>query len=78
MAGLKSLAARIRSARFQVQRSQDVRLQDLRSQEKGQGLIEYVLILGLITLIGYATLGQPGNTVNEMITRAADSVATVS
>lgn len=46
--------------------------------EDGQGLVEYGLILALITLTGIALLQTPANIVNSMLTKVAESLTTVT
>lgn len=49
-----------------------------RQNEDGQGVIEYGLILALVTLLAIATLNAPGAKMNEILMRAADSITSVS
>ena len=49
-----------------------------RSDEDGQGLVEYGLILALVTLMAIATLNAPGAKMNKIIQDVADSLSTVS
>jgi Flp pilus assembly pilin Flp len=44
----------------------------------GQGLVEYGLILGLVTLIAIFTLLAPAGRVNALIQAVASSLSTVS
>jgi Flp pilus assembly pilin Flp len=46
--------------------------------EDGQGLVEYGLILALVTLLGIGVLGSLGGTTNNFIGRVGDSLTTVS
>lgn len=47
-------------------------------KEEGQGLVEYGLILALITILGIATLNQLGLVTNDFINKAATTLTTVS
>jgi pilus assembly protein Flp/PilA len=44
----------------------------------GQGLVEYGLILGLITIVCIAALSASGNQVNGIIQKVASSLSSVS
>jgi Flp pilus assembly pilin Flp len=46
--------------------------------EEGQGLVEYGLILALVTLVAIFSLTGPSGKMNEMIQRVGDSLTTVS
>ena len=51
----------------------------LRSRsDEGQGLVEYGLILGLITIVCIAALSASGRQVNGIIQKVASSLSTVS
>lgn len=49
-----------------------------RRDEDGQGLVEYGLILALITLVAIFSLSSPGVKMNEIFMRVADSLTSVS
>lgn len=49
-----------------------------RSSEDGQGLVEYGLILALVTLIAIATLNAPGQKMSWILQQCADSLNSVS
>lgn len=46
--------------------------------DEGQGLIEYGLILGLVTLLAFVSYTNFGHTTTDMIEKVAASVTTVS
>lgn len=48
------------------------------ADEEGQGLVEYGLILGLITIVCIAALSASGNQINGIIQKVASSLSTVS
>lgn len=49
-----------------------------RYKKRGQGLVEYGLILGLIAVVAIAALNATGRNVNTMLRRVANTLDTVS
>ena len=49
-----------------------------RKDEEGQGLVEYGLILGLIAVVAIAALNATGGSVNDLVQKVANSLASVS
>jgi Flp pilus assembly pilin Flp len=49
-----------------------------RGRKRGQGLVEYGLILGLIAVVAIAALNASGRNVNAMLQRVANTLDTVS
>lgn len=47
-------------------------------RKRGQGLVEYGLILGLIAVVAIAALNASGRNVNAMLQRVANTLDTVS
>jgi Flp pilus assembly pilin Flp len=43
--------------------------------EKGQALVEYVLILGLLSIVSVALLTAVGTSVTDLLSRVADRLA---
>lgn len=48
------------------------------SSEEGQGVVEYGLILALVTLVAIFSLTGPGGKTIDLIQRVGDSLTTVS
>lgn len=46
--------------------------------EDGQGLIEYGLILGLVTILAFVSYTNFGHQTTNMLNQVAESVATIS
>ena len=49
-----------------------------RLRRRGQGLVEYGLILGLIAVVAIAALSSTGTQVNALVQKVAKSPSTVS
>ena len=46
--------------------------------EEGQGLVEYGLILGLVTVVAFAAYTNFGRSATNLIQKVGDSVSTAS
>ena len=42
----------------------------LKEEESGQGMVEYALILGLVSIIAIVAVGNVGTKINEIWTKA--------
>jgi pilus assembly protein Flp/PilA len=51
-----------------------VKYQDLMSREEGQDLIEYALVVGLISIAAVAGLGSAATAVNSVISKITSSL----
>ena len=49
-------------------------LSELRSQEEGQGLVEYALILFLVAVVSIAALAAIGGSVTNVLQTVANSL----
>ena len=43
-------------------------------EEEGQGLVEYALIIGLISIVAIAALSAAGGSINSMFTSVSDKL----
>lgn len=46
--------------------------------DEGQGVIEYGLIIGLVTLLAFISYTNFGTSTSNMINKVADSVSSIS
>jgi pilus assembly protein Flp/PilA len=54
------------------------RLQRLTRNEEGQDLIEYALLVGLISLVAVVAIGLAGGSVNTIFTNIAGALASAA
>ena len=55
-----------------------LRLQDVRDREEGQGLVEYALILALVSVISIAVLTLVGTDIRDVLQAVADVLPTAA
>ena len=54
------------------------RLRSFSRNEEGQDLIEYALLVGLISLVAVAAIGLAGGSVNDIFTNIAGRLASAA
>ena len=54
------------------------RLRSFSRNEEGQDLIEYALLVGLISLVAVAAIGLAGTSVNDIFTNIAGRLASAA
>ncbi len=47
-------------------------------EEEGQGLVEYALIIGLISIVAIAALSAAGGSINSMFTSVSDKLGSAA
>jgi pilus assembly protein Flp/PilA len=54
-----------------------IALRSLVDREEGQGMVEYALILFLVSIVAIITLGLVGNDVDAVFDEVSDSITSV-
>ena len=50
-------------------------ISNMRNREEGQALVEYALILALVSIVSIVALGALGTNINTLLQSVADTIA---
>jgi pilus assembly protein Flp/PilA len=62
---------------YEKGRSLKNRVASIFKQEEGQGMVEYALIIGLISIVAIVALGAIGDKLGPMFQKIADSLPVI-